>query len=140
MSGERNSVLFVHHRDISTSYGSTAEHHVSRKMAESATVHVLCHGRRDVEDEDGPPQDVVYHTVDTGSIPLVSGILFHALCLLYGVVLGIRHRYDAVYSFQRTVPQGWATATAGGSRFVVGLVSVPVRQKRDFIESSGRRI
>ncbi|WP_436926424.1 glycosyltransferase [Halosimplex amylolyticum] len=139
MSGERNSVLFVHHRDISSSYSSTAEHYVSKKMADSATVHVLCHGRQDVEDEGGPPQGVAYHTIDTGSIPLVSGVLFHVLCLLYGAALGLRYRYDAVYSFQQTVLQGWVAATAGGSRFVVGLVSVPVRQKRDFMDSSGRR-
>ncbi|WP_415380797.1 glycosyltransferase family 4 protein [Halosimplex sp. TS25] len=139
MSGERNSVLFVHHRDISSSYSSTAEHYVSKKMAASATVHVLCHGRRDVEDGDGPPADVTYHTVDTGSIPVVSGVLFHVLCLLYGAALGLRYQYDAVYSFQQTVLQGWVAAMAGGSRFVVGLVSVPVRQKRDFVESGTGR-
>ncbi|WP_459192720.1 glycosyltransferase family 4 protein [Halosimplex sp. J119] len=139
MSGDRNSVLFVHHRDISTSYSSTAEHYVSTKMADSATVHVLCNGRRDVEDEEQPPEDIVYHTVDTGAVPVVSGILFHLISLFYAVALGLRYRYDAVYTFQKTVLQGWAAAVAGESRFVVGLVSVPVRQKRDFVESSGKR-
>ncbi|WP_436909439.1 glycosyltransferase family 4 protein [Halosimplex marinum] len=130
-STSRRSVLFVHHREISSPYSATVPHYLAREVSRSHAVHVLSRRRSGDDEHDEFPDDVVHHEVATGSVPILSGLLFVAVSTLYAAVLGARYRYDAVYAFQQTIIQGWAAARAGSSRLVVGLQSVPVRQKRD---------
>jgi len=138
--GDRDSVLLVHHREISSPYSATVPHYLSRTLAESHAVHVLSR-RFSGRDEDGEfPDDVVHHEVSTGEVPILSGLLFLVASTLYAVALGARYRFDAVYGFQQTIIQGWLAARAGGSRFVVGLQSVPVRQKRDLSNAAHERL
>ncbi|QLH82644.1 glycosyltransferase family 4 protein [Halosimplex pelagicum] len=138
--GDRDSVLVVHHREISSPYSATVPHYLSRTLSASHTVHVLSRRFSD-RDEDGEfPDDVVHHEVSTGEVPIVSGLLFLVASTLYAVALGARYRFDAVYAFQQTIIQGWLAARAGGSRFVVGLQSVPVRQKRDLSNAAHGRL
>ncbi|WP_436930554.1 glycosyltransferase [Halosimplex halobium] len=138
--GDRGSVLLVHHRAIASPYSATVPHYLARELAESGTVHVLSRRRPDGagDGDDGFPDDVAHHEVGTGQVPILSGLLFVVVSTLYAAALGARHRFDAVYAFQQTIIQGWPAARAGGSRFVVGLQSVPVRQKRDLSATHGR--
>jgi glycosyltransferase involved in cell wall biosynthesis len=137
MPPDHRSVLLVHHQDLTTPFGSTVPHYLAAELSDDHTVHVLCRALPDQRDGDGAPEGVVFHDLDTGDRPPVSGLLFVVLSAVYAVLLGLRYRYDAVYSFQGDVLQGWLGARAGGSRFVVGLQSVPVRQARDLAGSGG---
>ena len=136
----RDSVLVVHHREISSPYSATVPHYLSRTLADSHTVHVLSR-RFSGREEDGEfPDDVVHHQIGTGEVPIVSGLAFLVASTLYAVALAARYRFDAVYGFQQTIIQAWLAARAGGSRFVVGLQSVPVRQKRDLSNAAHERL
>jgi glycosyltransferase involved in cell wall biosynthesis len=136
MSDQEGSVLFVHHSDLTSPFKSTVPYYVPARIAESRAVHVLCRKHASQRDEaDQAPEGVELHDLDTGEIPIVSGVLFFVLSTLYALVLGARWRYDAVYAFQGDLIQGWVASRAAGARFVVGLQSVPVRQHRDFLDS-----
>lgn len=136
MSSDGRSVLLVHHRDISSPYSATVPHYLARKLSESHTVHVVCRARLGDDDENQFPDSVERHPVATGQIPILSGLLFLVLSTLYAGALGLVYRYDAVYAFQRTIIQGRVAASAALARFVVGLQSVPVRQKRDLASAA----
>lgn len=132
------SVLVVHSRDLTSPFGSTIGYYVARHMAGSATVHVVCRRRpsgRDPPDGTGTP---VYHTIDTGELPVVSGALFVLLSTLYAAVLGAYYRFDAVYAFKSELLQGWCGARCSGGRFVVELQAVPVRQTEQLSSGDGR--
>jgi len=131
------SVLLIHHRDIKSPFSATVPHYVSKELAESHTVHVLCKDEPTNGAISKTDSNVVFHDIGTTQIPVISGLLFLVLTSLYAVVLGARYRYDAVYGFQRTLIQAWLGSQAGGSRFVVGLQVVPVEQKLDFVDSKG---
>jgi len=140
MCERRRSVLFVHSRDLTTPFGSTVPYYLTRELAESHAVHVICRRRSSRRDSDGDrarnsPAGIALHDIDTGEIPVLSGVLFVVLSTLYAVVLAARYRFDVVYAFQSEMVQGWAGARSGRSRFVVGLQSVPVRQARDLDRS-----
>lgn len=134
---EDGSVLFVHHMDLTSPFKATVPHHLPIRTAESRTVHVLCRKCPSQRTDRSVPEDVVMHDVDTGEVPIVSGLLYVVVSSLYALVLGAVYRYDAVYAFQHDMVQGWVAARAAGARFVVGLQSVPVRQHVDFLESGG---
>lgn len=140
MSEERDAVLLIHHLDLTVPFQTTVPSYVASQMAERRPVHVLC--RKQAEQRSGqkdlPP--FVLHEINTGDVPVVSGLLFMAVSTLYAVVLGAVYRYDAVYAFQSTMIQGWAASTAAGARSVVGIQSVPVRQYRDFVGSRARSL
>ncbi|WP_123539022.1 glycosyltransferase family 4 protein [Halosimplex salinum] len=140
MSGDSRSVLLVHHRDISSPFSATVPHYLARELSESHTVHVVCRARLGDDDENQFPESVERHAVATGQIPVLSGLLFLVLSTLYAGVLGAVYRYDAVYAFQRTIVQGRVAASAALARFVVGLQSVPVRQKRDLAGAAHERM
>jgi len=105
------------------------------KASKRQTVHVLCRKLASRHDEQSIPENLVFHDVNTGEIPVVSGVLFHLLSTLYAFVLGAIHQYDVVYSFQNGLIQGWVGSKAARARYIVGLQSVPVRQCRDFFQS-----
>jgi|GEM_PF-1440606 len=131
---DRRSVLLVHHRAIASPYSATVPHYLARELVEDHDVRVLSQ-RSNGDGRDQFPDAVVHHEVEVGSAPILSSLLFVLVSALYAVALGARHRFDAVYGFQQTLVQGWAGAVAGSSRFVVGLQSVPVRQRRDITTS-----
>jgi glycosyltransferase involved in cell wall biosynthesis len=135
---DTGSVLVVHHRDLSTPIGTTVAYYVADRLSETHTVHVVCR-KRGKERSGDHDQRATLHQIDAGEMPVVSAIAFHALATLYVVLLGLRYRYDAVYSFQSSVVQGQVGAWAAGARFVVDLASVPVRQREDFSEHTGSR-
>ncbi len=132
-----NSVLLVHHRDLSSPIGTTLSYYLAHELAESHTVHVVCRKQRNERSDGAPDSEAVLHDLDTGDVPLVSTLAFHLLASLYVAVLAATHRFDVAYCFQSSMIQGWIGARVGGSRFVVGLASVPVRQSRDFSDASG---
>lgn len=134
----RSAALFVHHRDLSTPIGKTVAYYLADRFTESHTVHVVCRARADEHGGDDV-QRATLHRVDTGEVPVVSTILFHVAACLYVAVLGLRHRYDAVYAFPSSIVQGQLGAWAAGATLVVALVSVPVRQRRDMTDFSGDR-
>jgi len=134
------SVLLVHHRQLSTPYGTTIPHYVTKELATSHTVHLLCRRRSDTADDGDLPETVDYTEIDAGQIPILSGILFLLLSTAYTGVFAVRNDYDAIYAFQQTIIQGWIGSLVGGARFVVGLQSVPVRQTRDLSRAGDRRV
>lgn len=136
-SADRGSILLVHHREIASPYSATVPHYLASELSRSHAVHVISRDRSRRDDGGEFPDTVVNHELDTGQVPVLSGLLFVVLSSLYALALGARHRFDAVYAFQHTIIQGWLAARAGGSRSVVGLQSVPVRQKRDVSDELG---
>ncbi len=136
MGNDRKSILFVENLDLASPLGCTVAYYLVTELADSHTVHAICRRRADRRDGEDVPEGVELHSIYTGEIPVVSGLLYVLLSTLYAVALSAVHRYDVVFSFQNDVIQGWLGARAGGSKFVVGLQSVPVRQTRDFVAST----
>lgn len=130
---ERESCLLIHHRDITSPFSATVPHYVSTKLAASREVHVICTERGDTESRAQRSEGVVYHDISAGQVPILSAVLFLCVSAVYAAVLGRKHRYDAVYGFQRTLIQAWVGAALAHAKFVAGLQVVPVRQKRDFV-------
>lgn len=134
--GER-SILFVLARDLSSPLGCPSAYYLVDGMAESNTVHVVCRKEPSRREGGSPPSDTVRYEINTGDVPVLSGILFLVTSTLYSVVLAARFRYDTVFVFQNEMLQGWIASVLGGSTFAVYLRSVPVRQDRDFVRSQG---
>jgi glycosyltransferase involved in cell wall biosynthesis len=130
------SVLFVVSRDLSSPLGCTAPYYLIEGMADSREVHVIARKQSERRAEDSFPDGARRYEVDTGDVRVLSGLLFLFASTVLAVGLSVRHRYDAVYAFQNELLQGKLAAVAGGSRFVADLQSVPVRQGRDFTDSS----
>jgi len=126
------SVLIVENLDLASPMGCTVAYYLAAELAEDHEVHALCRRREARREAGSPPEGVRTHAIDTGEVPVLSGLLFVVASTLYAAVLGARHRYDAVYGFQNDLIQGWVGAVAGGGTFVANLQSVPVRQGRDF--------
>lgn len=126
------SVLFIHSRDISTPLGTTVPHYLTKKLSDRRDVHVICPKQR-AEYDEAYEREVtrVYH-LPTGSVPIVSALLYTSLSLLVALGVGIWYRYDAVYAYKETLIQGYVAAVCGSSRFVVGLQVVPIRQWSEF--------
>ena len=135
-AGAGRSVLLVHHRDLSSPIGTTLSYYLAHELAEPHEVHVVCRRQGNERSGDGPDSGAVMHDLYTGEVPLLSTVAFHLLATLYVVVLAATHRFDVTYCFQSSTIQGWLGSRVGGSRFVVGLASVPVRQSRDFSDAA----
>jgi glycosyltransferase involved in cell wall biosynthesis len=133
---DRPSILFVNHRDLASPIGTTFTYYLARGLAASYDVHVVCRYRANERNGESG-QRATLHPIDTGDVPVVSGVAFHVVALLYVAVLSLTNRFELVHSSQSTLVQGWVGARLGGSRFVVALVSVPVRQAQNFREVSG---
>jgi glycosyltransferase involved in cell wall biosynthesis len=133
---DRPSVLFVNHRDLASPIGTTFTYYLARGLASSYDVHVVCRYRANERNGESG-QRATLHAIDTGDLPVVSGVAFHVAALLYVAFLSLTNRFEVVHSSQSTLVQGWVGARLGGSRFVVALVSVPVRQAQNFREVSG---
>lgn len=133
---ERKSVLVVHHRDLASPIGTTFFYYIADTMSDRHEIHAVCR-RRSSERDETSAQGAVLHDIDTGNVPILSGVLFHCLAALYVLYLSVTNRYDVTYCSQSSILQGWLGALFGGSRMVVGLVSVPVRQTQDFKAASG---
>lgn len=136
MQSDRTSVLVIHHRDLASPIGSTFFYYVSNGLAASDDVHVVCRRRGGARDDASDHEGVLYD-IDTGEVPILSGLLFHCLASLYAAYLAITNRYDVTVCSQSSMIQGWIASRLGGSRYVVGLCSVPVRQAADFRAASG---
>lgn len=132
------SILILQNLDLASPQGCTVPYYLTEKLADSYTVHAICRRRPNRRDGGYDPNGFVLHDLDIGEVPVLSGLLFVVLSTLYAMVLGAVYRYDAVYAFQNEMIQGRVAAWVGGSRFVVGLQSVPVRQARDFARSNDR--
>lgn len=133
---DRRSVLVVHHRDLSTPIGTTLAYYVADRLSTDHDVHVVCRKRRREHSGDHDQRATLHH-IDTGEVPVVSTILYHAFAALAVVVLGLRTRYDVVYGFQSSILQGRLGALAAGGRAAVTLSSVPVRQREDMSAQAG---
>jgi glycosyltransferase involved in cell wall biosynthesis len=131
------TALLIHSRDLTSPFGSTLAYYVSRSLAAEDTVHVLCRRRPSGDEHPDGPDDPVYHVLDTGELPVVSGLLYVLLSTVYAVGLALRIRFDVVNSYKSEIPQAWLAARVGGSRLVVTLQAVPVRQARDLASESG---
>ncbi|MFC6976818.1 glycosyltransferase family 4 protein [Halomicroarcula sp. GCM10025709] len=127
----------VQSRDLTSPFGSTQGYYLSRSLAESHTVHVVCRRRPSGRDDPGGPDGLVFHVLDTGEVPVVSGALFILLSTAYAAVLALLTGFDAVYSYKSELPQGWLASRLGRGRFVVSLQAVPVRQADDLTAESG---
>lgn len=138
MTEESDSVLFIHHLDLVTPFKTTVAHYLSTELSRQKQVHVVCRKQPDRRKRQDVPDEYVLHDIDTGDVAVVSGLLFFVVSTVYAFVLSLRNRYDVVYSFQDTMIQGWVASRVADARFVVGLVSVPVRQYQDFVQSSDR--
>jgi len=134
MSDPDQSVLFVHSRDITTPFGTTWPYYVTERLARNYTVHVLCRKRPDRRDVNDIPTDVVYHDINTGTVSIISGLLFVVFSTVYAVLLAGIHQYDVVYSFKHETIQSWLAARVGNARLAVGLQSVPVEQTRELLD------
>lgn len=132
MASNSGGVLFVHHLDVTSPYQNTVPHYLAAEVSETRRVHVICRRLPDRRSGDDPLDAAVVHDIDTGTVPLLSGLLFVVASSLYALALGVRHRYEVVYAFQKTIVQGSLAAWVARARFVVGLQSVPVRQSADF--------
>lgn len=132
-SSDGGSILFVHHRDVSTPIGTTVPYYVSNELADEHTVHVVCR-KRQAERSTESDQDAELHAIHTGDVPVLSTIAFHLLATLYVSYLAIVRRFDIVYGFQSCLIQGWIGSRLGNAEFAIGLQSVPVRQSRDFTD------
>lgn len=130
------SVLLVHHRDLSSPVGTTFCYYVADQLADAHDVDVVCRRRESERDEAASGQDATVHDIYTGEVPILSAVLFHLLSTLYVAALSIRRRYDVTYAAQSSLIQGWLGARLGGSTFAVGLQSVPVRQAEDFSDAA----
>jgi len=126
------SVLLVENLDLASPMGCTVAYYLAAELADDHEVHALCRRREARREAGSPPEGVRLHAIDTGEVPVLSGLVFVVAATLYAAVLGARHRYDAVYAFQNDLIQGWVGAVAAGGTFVANLQSVPVRQGRDF--------
>ena len=134
MNDSDQSVLFVHSRDITTPFGTTWPYYITERLARNYRVHVVCRKRPDRRDVKDVPADVVYHDINTGTVNIISGLLFMLFSTAYAVLLAGIYQYDVVYSFKYETIQSWLAARAGNARLVVGLQSVPVEQTRELLD------
>lgn len=128
---DSGSVLFVHHRDLASPIGTTHPYYLSSELADSREVDVVCR-RRDEERTVASENAADLHSVSTGEMPLLSGLLFQVLSTLYVAALALRNEYELTYCSQNSMVQGWIGARLSGSSYVIYLASVPVRQMQDF--------
>lgn len=134
MTDRERSVLFVSSRDFASPLGCTTVHYLVAGMAKNHDVHAVCRKRPSERNGDTPPADATVHELNTGEIPILSGVLFALLSSLYVVALSARHQYDVVYAFQNELVQGRLATATGTERFAANLQSVPVRQGLDFMD------
>lgn len=134
-SDAERQVLFVFGKDLSSPLGCTSAYYLIDGLAESNTVHVVYRKDPERRQDGSPPRNIVKHEINTGKVPILSGILFLLASTLYSVALAAKFRYDTVFVFQNELIQGWVASLVGGSTFAVHLKAVPVRQDRDFIQN-----
>ena len=133
----RDGILVVATQDLASPLGVTVPYYLTTELSESHTVHAICRRREERREVGDDPEDVRLYAIDTGEVPVLSGVLYVLSSTLLALFLGVVNRYDAVYAFQTELVQGWVGSRAAGARFVVGLQSVPVRQFRDFVKEGG---
>jgi len=132
MRETERSILFVQNLDLASPLGCTVPYYLTAKLAEDHEVHAICRERAARREAGSPPEGCRLYAINTGEVPVISGLLFVVLSTVYAAILGVRHRYDAVVAFQNELIQGWVGAVAASGAFVAQLQSVPVRQGRDF--------
>lgn len=136
MNTDDQSVLLIHHRDITSPIGSTTPYYLANKLAESHNTHVLCPKWSKERNGNFDDSSAVFHDIPTGEVPILSPLLFLLFSTIYGPYLTVVNQFDVIYTYQSSIIQGWISARLGRSRLVIGLGSVPVRQNRDFIDSN----